>query len=108
MEKTYRVTGMTCSGCQNKISKTLNSIDGIHANVNLEDSLVKIHSHQEISLDELRKTWMSKLNDNCIFISAKTKENIDEFRETLYKKVMELHVQKYPYNDFLYQKIDDE
>ena len=53
MEKTYRVTGMTCSGCQNKISKTLNSIDGIHAEVNLEDSLVKIHSHHEISLEEL-------------------------------------------------------
>lgn len=53
MKKTYRVTGMTCSGCQNKISKTLNSIDGIQAEVNLEDSLVKIHSHHEISLEEL-------------------------------------------------------
>lgn len=53
MERTYRVTGMTCSGCQNKISKTLNSIDGINAEVNLEDSLVKIHSQHEISLDEL-------------------------------------------------------
>lgn len=53
MERTYHVTGMTCSGCQNKISKTLNSIDGINAEVNLEDSLVKIHSQHEISLDEL-------------------------------------------------------
>ena len=39
----------------------------------------------------------------CIFISAKKKENIDELREVLYKRVRELHVQKYPYNDFLYQ-----
>lgn len=53
MERTYHVTGMTCSGCQNKISKTLNIIDGINAEVNLEDSLVKIHSQHEISLDEL-------------------------------------------------------
>ncbi|SNV35933.1 Copper-transporting P-type ATPase [Chryseobacterium taklimakanense] len=53
MERTYHVTGMTCSGCQNKISKTLNSIGGINAEVNLEDSLVKIHSQHEISLDEL-------------------------------------------------------
>ena len=53
MEKTYRVTGMTCSGCQNKISKTLNSIDGIRAEINLEEALVKVHSHHEISLDEL-------------------------------------------------------
>ncbi len=44
-----------------------------------------------------------KLNEDCLFISAKNKENIDEFREILYKKVRELHVQKYPYNDFLYQ-----
>ena len=45
---------------------------------------------------------MAKMNDNCIFISALEKQNIDEFRDTIYKKVRELHVQKYPYNDFLY------
>ena len=39
----------------------------------------------------------------CLFISAKQKQNIDELREVLYKRVRELHVQKYPYNDFLYQ-----
>jgi GTP-binding protein HflX len=55
-----------------------------------------------IPLDDLKKTWMAKLNDNCLFISAKEKMNIEEFRDTLYKKVRELHVQKYPYNDFLY------
>ena len=57
---------------------------------------------ENISLDDLKKTWMAKLNDDCIFVSAKNRDNIDEFRETLYKKVRELHVQKYPYNDFLY------
>ena len=45
---------------------------------------------------------MARLNDNCIFISAREKENVDEFRDILYRKVRELHVQKYPYNDFLY------
>lgn len=62
---------------------------------------------ENISLEELQKTWMAKLNDECLFISAKQKENIDAFRDTLYKKVKELHVQKYPYNDFLYQ-VDEE
>ena len=57
---------------------------------------------ENITLDELRKTWMARLNENCLFISARNKTNIDEFRNTLYKKVCELHVQKYPYNDFLY------
>ena len=57
----------------------------------------------KFTLDELKRTWMARLNENCMFISAKEKENIDEFRETIYKKVRELHVQKYPYNDFLYE-----
>ena len=56
----------------------------------------------EIPLRDLQKTWMAKLNDNCMFISAREKQNIEEFRETIYNKVRELHVQKYPYNDFLY------
>ena len=63
---------------------------------------------ENISLEELMKTWMAKLNDNCIFISAREKENIDELKKLLYGKVKELHVQKYPYNDFLYQTYDDE
>ncbi len=58
---------------------------------------------ENISLDDLKKTWMAKLNDDCIFVSAKNRDNIDEFRDMLYRKVRELHVQKYPYNDFLYQ-----
>ncbi len=57
---------------------------------------------KNIPLDELKRTWMAKESDDCLFISAKRKENIDEFRDTLYRKVRELHVQKYPYNDFLY------
>ena len=59
-------------------------------------------TRENITLDELKRTWMARLNDNCIFISAREKENVDEFRDTLYRKVRELHVQKYPYNDFLY------
>lgn len=67
---------------------------------------------ENVSLDELRQTWMGKMNEKgemrnekCpapLFISAKKKENIDELRQVLYNKVRELHVQKYPYNDFLY------
>ncbi len=63
---------------------------------------------ENISLDDLRKTWMARLNDNCIFISARERENIDELKRILYNKVRELHVQKYPYNDFLYPAIDEE
>ncbi len=63
---------------------------------------------ENIPLADLMKTWMARLNDNCIFISAREKTNIDELKQLLYLKVRELHVQKYPYNDFLFQKYDEE
>lgn len=58
------------------------------------------------TLDELKHTWMARLHDNCIFISARERINIDELRDMIYKKVRELHVQKYPYNDFLYELVE--
>ena len=63
---------------------------------------------RNVSLADLEKTWMAKLNDNCIFISAAKRTNIDELKRMLYNKVRELHVQKYPYNDFLYPTIEPE
>jgi GTP-binding protein HflX len=62
---------------------------------------------ENLTLEDLKKTWMARTGENqhyleCLFISAKQKENIDMLREILYKRVRELHVQKYPYNDFLY------
>ena len=57
---------------------------------------------ENVSLDELQKTWMAKLGEDTLFISARERQNIDVLRDTLYQKVRALHVQKYPYNDFLY------
>ena len=62
---------------------------------------------ENLTLEDLKKTWMARTGENqhyleCLFISAKQKENIDMLRDILYKRVRELHVQKYPYNDFLY------
>ncbi|MBQ2225726.1 MAG: GTPase HflX [Prevotella sp.] len=71
-----------------------------------EDDLTP-ETKENISLERLEKTWMARLNDNCLFISAKNHENIDEYRKVLYSKVRELHVQKYPYNDFLYPQIEE-
>ena len=59
-------------------------------------------TRENLTLDDLKRTWMAKMHDNCLSISAREKQNIDELRDVLYKKVRELHVQKYPYNDFLY------
>ncbi len=72
-----------------------------------EDDLTP-RTRENITPEELMQTWMGKLHDSCIFISAKERTNIDELRQWLYKKIRELHVQKYPYNDFLYQQYDEE
>lgn len=63
---------------------------------------------ENVTLEELEATWMARMNDNCLFISAAKKQNIDELKNVLYKQVRELHVQKYPYNDFLYQTYEDQ
>ncbi len=55
-----------------------------------------------LSLNELKKSWMAKNDDISVFISAKTKTGIEEFRKILYREVRKLHIKRYPYNDFLY------
>ena len=57
---------------------------------------------RNVSYEELKKTWMGKMNDNCIFISAKNKDNYQEFRELLYKEIKDMHAIRYPYDNFLY------
>lgn len=84
-----------------------NKIDAFTYVQKEEDDLTP-KTRENITLDELKETWMNKLADNCLFISAREKENIDNLKEILYKKVCELHVQKYPYNDFLYQTYEEE
>ena len=89
-------------GCADKPSMIIfNKIDQYHWVDKEADDLTPI-SRENIPLDELRRTWMARLNENCLFISARERVNLIEFRDTLYNKVRELHVQKYPYNDFLY------
>ena len=84
-----------------------NKIDAFTYVQKEEDDLTP-KTRENITLDELKETWMNRLADNCLFISAREKQNIEDLKEILYKKVCELHVQKYPYNDFLYQTYEEE
>ena len=106
-------------GCAEKPSMLVfNKIDAYTWTPQDEDDLTE-PTRENISLEELKNTWMAKVRGESsevsgeryvvepLFISAKNKENIDELREVLYKKVRELHVQKYPYNDFLYNIEDN-
>lgn len=84
-----------------------NKVDAFTYTPKDEDDLTP-KTRENITLDELKSTWMAKLEDNCIFISAREKQNIDTLKDVIYKRVCELHVQKYPYNDFLYPTIDED
>lgn len=70
-----------------------------------EDDLTPL-GRENIPLEELEKTWMSRMGDNCIFISAKRKENIDALKQVMYKRIKAIHVERYPYNDFLFQQYE--
>ncbi len=63
---------------------------------------------RNVSLQELIHTWMARLDGQCLFISAQERTNLDTLKQVLYNKVREMHVQKYPYNDFLFQHYEEE
>ncbi|WP_288318899.1 GTPase HflX [Xylanibacter caecicola] len=108
-EEQIKVVEKTLSelGCSDKPSMIVfNKIDA-YTWVDKEPDDLTPMTKENVTLDELRRTWMAKMNDSCLFISAREKMNIDELREVLYKRVRELHVQKYPYNDFLYQDYEE-
>ena len=71
-----------------------------------EDDLTPVR-RENISLEDLKKTWMAKMSNDCIFISAKNKDNIDALKELMYERIKEIHIRRYPYNDFLFQKYEE-
>ena len=95
-------------GCSDKPCMIVfNKIDAYSWVEKDEDDLTPA-TKENVSLDDLMKTCMARRNDNCIFISAREKTNLEDLKRVLYDKVRELHVQKYPYNDFLFEKYDEE
>lgn len=64
-------------------------------------------SRENLSLDDLKNTWMAK-DRKCLFISAKDKTHFDELRQVVYSEVRRIHTQRFPYNDFLYETVEDQ
>lgn len=94
-------------GCSEKPQMIIfNKIDA-YSWVEKESDDLTPSTKENITLEELKRTWMAKMHDDCIFISARERTNINELRDVLYKRVRQLHVQKYPYNDFLYENYED-
>jgi len=84
-----------------------NKIDAYKNEEYDETDLLVEYDEKNFTIEEWRKTWMSKLSDKVIFISATTKENIDDFKKIVYKEVRKIHIKRYPYNNFLYPDIDN-
>ena len=84
-----------------------NKIDAFSYTPKEEDDLTP-ETTENISLKELKKTWMSKLKEDCIFISAKEKDNIDELKRMIYDRAKEVHITRFPYNDFLFYDYEEE
>ncbi|MGB3342740.1 MAG: GTPase HflX [Aequorivita sp.] len=85
-----------------------NKIDIYHPEKIQQDDLMTEKTTAHYTLEEWKQTWMSKLNGDAIFISALNKENLSEFRKLVYDKVKEIHVSRFPYNDFLYEEYTEE
>ena len=83
-----------------------NKIDNFTYTPKEEDDLTPV-KRENLSLADLQKTWMARLGEDCIFISAKNKDNIDSLRALMYDRIKAIHVQRYPYNDFLFQNYEE-
>lgn len=95
-----------CGASEKPVIMVFNKIDAFTYTPKDPDDLTP-STRENISLEEFKKTWMAKMDNNCVFISAKERINIDELKDLLYRKALEIHTARFPYNDFLYQKYDE-
>lgn len=96
-----------CGASDKPMIMVFNKIDAFTYTPKEPDDLTPM-TRENIPLDELRRTWMARMDNNCVFISARERVNIDELKTMLYRKALEIHTTRFPYNDFLYQKYDDD
>ena len=85
-----------------------NKIDAYTHQTIDQDDLMTEKTSRHFTLEEWKQTWMNRMNGDAIFISAVNKENIQELREKVYKKVSEIHITRFPYNNFLYPEVEIE
>lgn len=95
-------------GRDKPILMVFNKIDNYKPETIDEDDMVSEKTKAHYTLDELKNTWMSKVNGDVVFISATEKLNMEEFRKKVYDMVREIHVQRFPYNNFLYPDFSEE
>lgn len=102
VDKTLREV---CDGADKPMLLVFNKIDAFTCTPRDEDDLSP-RQRCHMTLEELEKSWMARVNDNCIFISAKKNDNIDALKKRLYQMAREIHLSRFPYNDLLYETYD--
>ncbi|AMD84181.1 GTP-binding protein HflX [Capnocytophaga haemolytica] len=94
-------------GCADKpVIMVFNKIDAYRHEVIAADDLATERTSRHFTLEDWRATWMQKMGADVLFISALNKENLEEFRQVVYEKVKGIHITRFPYNNFLYEKIE--
>ena len=109
-EEQYDVVEQTINDICKEDKPTIvifNKIDNFTYTPKEEDDLTPIQ-RENLSLEDLEKTWMARLGEDCIFISAKNKENIDALRALMYERIKAIHIKRYPYNDFLFENYEND
>jgi GTP-binding protein HflX len=91
-----------------KTIMVFNKIDQYEHETIEEDDLITERTSRYFTISEWKQTWMEKVGDRALFISALNKENLDEFRKRVYDEVRDIHVTRFPYNNFLYPEHLDE
>ena len=94
-----------CNATDKPMILVFNKIDA-YKHVEKDPDDLSPRTRENIPLEELKETWMSRMHENCIFISARERNNIEELKQLLYQRVKEIHVTRFPYNDFLFEKYD--
>lgn len=107
IEVVNRTLQEVCDAKDKPMIMVFNKVDAYNYVPKDEDDLTP-RSRENIPLKELEDSWMSKMHDNCVFISAKKGINIDALKQRLYTMAKEIHLQRFPYNDLLYQTYDDD
>ena len=107
IEVVNRTLREVCNGAEKPTLLVFNKIDAFTCKPKDEDDLTP-KERCNITLDELKDSWMARMNQNCVFISAKKGTNIDELKDRLYRMAREIHLSRFPYNDLLYQTYEEE
>ena len=106
IEVVNRTLQEVCDAGDKEMIMVFNKIDQFTYVPKDEDDLTP-RQRENIPLEELQETWMARMGENCVFISAKKQQNIDGLKRLLYNKAKAVHTARFPYNDFLYQTYDD-